>query len=457
MNHYIELFEKEEFEHIAITCDMWSDMMTARGFLGITGHFLENNSLRSKILAVKEVGERHTASNLAQNLEDVLCGQYKIDKSKIVCIVTDNGPNIVSAVNLFLDRKFHLSCFAHTLNLVAESLLNNEEIVTITMKVREIIKFFKNSVIKSNLLRKAQSDGGVSQPLKVILDVKTRWNSLYYMLERFICLVRFIQNIILEDRNAPPFLSGIEIDNIKKFIEILKPLEYATKVLSGDKYATLGQVIPIVHSIKAQLNATRSNGEVFIENAKKIVLEEINRRFAQMEENSLVAISCILDPRFKAIHFVDPLASSKAITHIKREIKHLEEQRSSESSEGETQQQSENPKFDFWSYHKSLAHSRKSTRRDVERRDELSVYLANPVSPLNTDPIILWDEMKSVFPSLYILALKYVIIPATSVPAERLFSKAGTTLNQTRNRLTGKRVEKLLFLSDCSPEEWGIA
>jgi hypothetical protein len=45
------------------------------------------------------------------------------------------------------------------------------------------------------------------------------------------------------------------------------------------------------------------------------------------------------------------------------------------------------------------------------------------------------------------LATKYFCVVATSVPSERLFSKAGATATKSRNRLTGNKISKLLFLS----------
>lgn len=43
---------------------------------------------------------------------------------------------------------------------------------------------------------------------------------------------------------------------------------------------------------------------------------------------------------------------------------------------------------------------------------------------------------------------------ATSVPSERLFSKAGGIMAKTRNRLTGSRLEKILLLTDLPEDQW---
>lgn len=83
------------------------------------------------------------------------------------------------------------------------------------------------------------------------------------------------------------------------------------------------------------------------------------------------------------------------------------------------------------------------------------MYLKQGVSPLKSDPIKMWEELKLIYPTMYKLAIKYLSVVATSVPSERLFSKAGATVSQQRNRLLGKRLEKLLFLGGCTEADWG--
>lgn len=74
-------------------------------------------------------------------------------------------------------------------------------------------------------------------------------------------------------------------------------------------------------------------------------------------------------------------------------------------------------------------------------------YMDLPYLNLKEDPMQFWKNHFSVLDPLTELALKYACIPATSVPSERIFSKAGQIVSQRRNRLSQKNVNILIFLN----------
>lgn len=74
-------------------------------------------------------------------------------------------------------------------------------------------------------------------------------------------------------------------------------------------------------------------------------------------------------------------------------------------------------------------------------------YLESRFINRNEDPINYWREHSKIFPRLYTLAKKYLAIPATSVPSERLFSKAGYVLSDRRNRLGSQKLDEIMFLN----------
>jgi len=76
------------------------------------------------------------------------------------------------------------------------------------------------------------------------------------------------------------------------------------------------------------------------------------------------------------------------------------------------------------------------------------------VVPINTNPLEAWDVIKSMHHNLFEIARTKLSIIATSVPSERLFSKTGQILNKKRNRLKGKRLNKLVVMSSLREEDW---
>jgi len=86
---------------------------------------------------------------------------------------------------------------------------------------------------------------------------------------------------------------------------------------------------------------------------------------------------------------------------------------------------------------------------EINDDDEIDCYLDNiriPQALPETDPFQWWIDNEQKFPTLFKIARKYLGVPATSVPSERLFSDAGKQISTERNRLKPESVNELLFV-----------
>lgn len=438
----------QKAESYCLTYDVWTETMQNKSFLGITIHFNDSTRLKSGTLGVIELTQKHTAEYLETELRKFL-REWGVSVEKVSAVVTDNDATMMKMNRAIFGEKRIIPCFAHTLNLiVSKSLEHSGDLMELISKVRGIVKFIKRSVNASDELRKRQIEAGCSEGnvKKLILDVKTRWNSAYYMLERFYSLRAVLGQILLARDDAPSMVTGADLRIIRETLKLLLPFETITREISGDNYVTISKTIPLVSCLTEAMEGLTSVEEK-VEKLREELKTELRKRFEKIEFNPSMALATALDPRFKTIHFKEPLAKVKVLNYLNN---FLIENRVGDNVEDEEEKEKDNGKnsdFDIWKFHRIIANSKSKGMSSSVTQNEVQFYLNSPVAAMKKSPIEVWEELNTVYPSLYPHAKKYLGIVATSVPSERLFSKAGATITQERNRLTGKRLSKLLFLN----------
>lgn len=83
---------------------------------------------------------------------------------------------------------------------------------------------------------------------------------------------------------------------------------------------------------------------------------------------------------------------------------------------------------------------------------DLKHYLNQPTLPIYEDVLKFWDTHGPIYPHLKRIVEPYLSMVATSVPSERIFSKAGQIMTDNRNR--GDNPNKLVFLGSLSENDW---
>ncbi|XP_066602495.1 E3 SUMO-protein ligase ZBED1-like, partial [Prorops nasuta] len=437
-----------EVMNITLTCDIWSDISN-KSYLSLTIHYLDTtkNEMKNGTLCASPLEESHTSDYLVEIIKANL-DSFKICHERINTIITDNGANIKKAAILLFGPQKHLSCIAHLFShIVPDALKEIPSLQNIIAKVKAIVTLTKRSTsVSDELIRLQVRDGKTEDTaLKFKQDVPTRWNSTYYMLERFLILKDYVYPISLKCPNIPDMLNREELQILEDAIQFLQPIEKAIREVSGETYCTSSLVIPLIRCLKLSLQ--KRTAETEIGSSLKIkLLKAIECRFQDHEKNLILSISTILDPRFKRLHFEHASTATTTITQIdkilksctSREIKKLDK----------CQLKTAQIAHDLWQFHDELV------SQDIHVENEcyginidIKQYLQQPVIDRHQDPFIHWQTLIHAYPNLYPVAMKYLSIVVTSVPSERLFSKAGAIKNENRSRLTGKRLNKLLFLS----------
>lgn len=193
------------------------------------------------------------------------------------------------------------------------------------------------------------------QYLKLILDVRTRWNSTYYMIERFLKLTNNLSQMLLtlNGNDIPEMISVHNIRCLQDICSLLRPFEVLTRKISIEKSVMSSKIILIILGTKNELVKQIPNAAVAIRLKSKLN-EELDYRCGAYEQASILPICTFLDTRFKDMHFKNPLANSKAQEKI---VKMMQNDNNNEENEtlpaAEPDDNTDNH-CDLWDLHKSL-------------------------------------------------------------------------------------------------------
>jgi hypothetical protein len=204
---------------VALTSDMWT-ASNSSSFLSLTIHYVDSSwKLKNFLLDIIPIEVRHNGYNMANAIMEVLCEFGLAEKT--LALTTDNASAMISCgENILeeLEEEFqnlgftHYRCAAHVLNLAVNKGLS--VISESVKKVRSLMSYIKNSQPVRDSLKTLCEVKGINY-LAPELDVNTRWNSTFYMLEKWKRMESALNLLTADDPNVRQrYLNDVDRVNI---------------------------------------------------------------------------------------------------------------------------------------------------------------------------------------------------------------------------------------------------
>ena len=183
---------------------------------------------------------------------------------------------------------------------------------------------------------------------------------------------------------------------------------------------------------------------------RSAILTDLSKRNSQPEVVELLQVASFLDPRFKAKYLADE-DTENVKTMLCSDGVVIYESLPQPSSTGNGSEQLPAKRkrkcFKLNEGNDSNTVNTQPISPDQKIQLEIAKYIAENELDSEEDPLKWWREHEEKYPILSQVSKKYLAIPATSSPSERLFSRAGNSYTYEKFLESGM----LAFLSS-NPE-----
>uniref|UniRef100_A0A803N7L4 BED-type domain-containing protein n=1 Tax=Chenopodium quinoa TaxID=63459 RepID=A0A803N7L4_CHEQI len=366
-------------------------------------------------------------------------------------------------------RFLHMRCVAHIVNLVVSDGLKtvNESV----QRVRHAVRFIKQSPARLQRFKKCVLDEKINTKKGLCLDVPTRWNSTYLMLNAAIELQDAFERysgedphyvVDLNERDGKGSPDSDDWNNVRRLSEFLQAFYDLTLHVSGSLYVSLNLFFHELVSVAVLMKDLVSSDDVDMCLMACRMKEKYEKYWGDPEKiNLLIFIAVVLDPRYKLDYvewmiteIYDPIVASKLVDNVKVALNALyEEYRVSSGNDVNREEvfSSKDGKTPLSPKHKKIEvlkskYKKHKCERDGDAKIELDKYLEEDTAEdIDEFDILSWWKFNcSRFPTVGRIARDVLVVPVSTVASESAFSTGGRVLDQFRSSLTPRVVKGLV-------------
>ena len=292
---------------------------------------------------------------------------------------------------------------------------------------KNIVGAFSYSWKKKKALGKAQQELNLPQH-KLKTACVTRWGSMQMMTARVLEQKKAITQVLADDKKSRHLIpSWADLDVLEAVNRALSPLMEFTDALSGEDYVTISFVKPVLHILNSRVLAEEEDDVELTKTIKTSILAYLKGKYSDPITEELLDTASFVDPRFKTT-YISALHVATIQEKVKTEMVSAAavcRESTTESTQPSTSlSEAKKPKRPLGSFFKGSEATATVPTVSLQQKleAELSSYLVSPMLDSEKNPLEWWGKHHVHFPNLSEVAKKYLCIPDTSSPSERVFS-----------------------------------
>nr|KJB25738.1 hypothetical protein B456_004G207100 [Gossypium raimondii] len=419
---------------VCLTTDTWASLQRVTYFC-ITAHFIDNDwKLNKKILNLCPISS-HKGESIGMVIEKCLLN-WRIDK--LFTVTVDNASSNDVAIG-YLRKKFnsrgglvqsdkylHMRCMTHIVNLIIVEGL--KEMNKFVERIRGAVRYGRQSPARLQKFKECVVVEKIECKKMLCLDVCTRWNSTYLMIDTAQNFERAFERFEEQDTNfraeferGEGWPSVDDWDNVRNLRDFLEHFYEVT--------------------LHAQLNSNIDFNVMAIK-----MKEKYDKYWGDIDKmNLLIFVACVLDPRQKLNYLEFALSEMSSSEKACEMMQKLKESFTCSQSSMPTHVSLGEPQQKIERRMQVLYKKRELKICGEDKTPELDKYLAEANDEFVEDFDILLCPR---FPTLSKMVRDVLVILISTAASKFAFSTGGCVLDQYRRSLTPKIVQALVCTQD---------
>ncbi|OBS16247.1 hypothetical protein FPOA_13050 [Fusarium poae] len=498
---------KNATSSVHLSFDLWT-ASNGCNYVGIVGHFVDSNGeKRDVLLGLPRLVGPHSGENIAPYVKGAI-DQYEMG-SKLGYFMLDNAESNDTCLEA-LARWFpmdvgrrRLRCIGHIINLVVRAVIFGSNVSKFETELRgatdefsfdiwakkgaigrlhNLATYIRRTDQRRQALRRFQTELAGDDAIftwEIVVDGKTRWNSIYSMIKRSLELrsaVELYQSRWQKPKNDPvhrdltkDFLNAADWAELERFHDFLKPFYILTKTMEGNAskpgvegghgavWETLKTMDYLFVKFKQAAEETQFEEPSHFKSGIDCGWAKLEDYYVKSDRTPVYRAALALHPSYGYDYFErhwktamdrpqwynDMRSAVGSLFGEYARQAEVEAQAQAGLLEGEVDE-IEADVNDYSSFGKRSIRSLNTQRKKVKAVSELDIFQTRPIYAHDldvADPLEWWNRHQLEYPVLYRMALDLFSIPGMSSECERVFSQTKKMITDERNRLAPEVVE----------------